>query len=145
MCFRVVMSDSAALCGVCCRRHLSKPTTVWCRDCDEGLCQDCKEYHSFLKVTSHHHMISFNEYQTLPRNVLEIRKYCVTHEERFKTFCKKHGCPCCKTCLIETHNNCKDLIEIEDYINDSKFSARLTDLEDMLDETVVNVKKTSDQ
>ncbi|XP_052077166.1 uncharacterized protein LOC127715168 [Mytilus californianus] len=135
------MSNSTSLCGVCGLRHLSKPSTVWCLDCDEGLCFDCKEHHSLLKATKSHNIISINEYQKLPRNVLEITQYCTKHEEIFQIFCKKHDCPCCRKCIIETHNNCIDLIEIEDYIKDVKSSARLSDLEDILNETTENVKK----
>ncbi|CAC5423042.1 unnamed protein product [Mytilus coruscus] len=135
------MSDSTALCGLCIRRHLSKPSTVWCIDCYEGLCLDCKEHHSLLKATRNHNIISINEYQKLSRNVLEITQYCTKHDEIFQTFCKKHDCPCCRKCIIEAHNNCKDLIAIEDCIKDVKSSARFIELEEMLNEMAENIKK----
>ncbi|XP_071126772.1 uncharacterized protein [Mytilus edulis] len=135
------MSYSTALCGVCCLRHLSKPSTGWCLECEEGLCLDCKEHHSLLMATRNHNIIPISEYQKLPQNVMKITQNCRKHNEFFQIFCRKHDCPCCRKCIIETHNNCKDLIEIEDYIKDVKSSARCNELEEMLNETAENFKR----
>lgn len=135
------MSESTALCSVCGRRHLSKSSIVWCVDCCEGLCLDCKEHHSLLKATRNHNIISITEYQQLPRNVLDISQHCTKHDEIFQTFCKKHDCPCCRKCVIETHNNCIDLIAIEDYTKDVKSSVRYNELDEMLNEMAENIKK----
>ncbi|XP_071126771.1 uncharacterized protein [Mytilus edulis] len=135
------MSDSTALCGVCCLRHLSKPSTGWCLECEEGLCIDCKEHHSLLKATRNHTIIPITEYQKLPQNVLEITRNCKKHNEILQIFCKKHDSPCCRKCIIETHNNCKNLIEIEDYIKDIKSSARFLEVEEMMNETDENIKR----
>ncbi|XP_063414507.1 transcription intermediary factor 1-beta-like [Mytilus trossulus] len=135
------MSDSTALCDVCCLRHLSKPSTGWCLECEEGLCLDCKEHHSLLKATRNHNIIPISEYQKLPQNVLEITRNCEKHNEVLQIFCKKHDSPCCRKCIIETHNNCKNLIEIEDYIKDIKSSARFQEVEEMMNEAAENIKR----
>ncbi|XP_063416239.1 uncharacterized protein LOC134697882 [Mytilus trossulus] len=135
------MSDSTAVCGVCCLRHLSKPSTGWCFECEEGLCLDCKEHHSLLKATRNHNVIPISEYQKLPQNVLEITRNCEKHNEVLQIFCKKHDSPCCRKCIIETHNNCKNLIEIEDYIKDIKSSARFQEVEEMMNETAENIER----
>ncbi|CAG2231318.1 unnamed protein product [Mytilus edulis] len=127
------MSDSTALCGVCCLRHLSKPSTGWCLECEEGLCLDCKEHHRLLKATRNHNIIPISEYQKLPQNVLEITRNCKKHNEVFS--------PCCRKCIIETHNNCTNLIEIEDYIKDIKSSARFQEVEEIMNETAENIKR----
>jgi hypothetical protein len=31
------MSSSPSFCGICDIRHISKPSEVWCPDCEEGL------------------------------------------------------------------------------------------------------------
>ncbi|CAG2239855.1 unnamed protein product [Mytilus edulis] len=114
------MSDSTALCDLCCLRHLSKPSTGWCLECEEGLCIDCKEHHSLLKATRNHNIISITEYQKLPQNVRNHKKL---------------------KCIIETHNNCTNLIEIEDYIKDIKSSARFQEVEEIMNETAENIKR----
>ncbi|CAG2231791.1 unnamed protein product [Mytilus edulis] len=109
------MSDSTVMCGVCCLRHFSKPSPGWYLECEVGLCWDCKEHHSLLKATRNHNIIPITEYQKVPLNV---------------------------KCDIETHNNCKDLIEKEkNYITDVKCSARFQEVEEMLNGTAENIKR----
>ena len=43
------MSSSPSFCGICDIRHMSKPSEVWCPDCDEGLCTECLDHHSLVK------------------------------------------------------------------------------------------------
>jgi hypothetical protein len=44
------MSTSQSFCGICDIRHISKPSEAWCPDCEEGLCTECIEYHSLVKL-----------------------------------------------------------------------------------------------
>ena len=46
-----IMSTSPSLCGMCDNRHIYKLSEVWCRDCEEGLCTECIEYHSSWKLS----------------------------------------------------------------------------------------------
>jgi hypothetical protein len=39
------MATSTVACNVCSLRHITKLSAVWCTECDEGFCTDCKEYH----------------------------------------------------------------------------------------------------
>jgi hypothetical protein len=45
------MSSSPSFCGICDIRQISKPSEVWCPDCEEGLCTECIEYHSLVKLS----------------------------------------------------------------------------------------------
>jgi hypothetical protein len=45
------MATSTVACNVCSLRHITKSSAVWCSECDEGFCTDCKEYHSLAKAT----------------------------------------------------------------------------------------------
>jgi hypothetical protein len=45
--------------------------------------------------------------QKLPSFVLEIREFCNEHNERLQLYCKEHGCPCCRICIVENHSECK--------------------------------------
>ena len=59
------MSSSPSFCGMCDNRHISKPSKVCCRDCKEGLCTECTEYHSSVKLSRGHTTIPIAEYQNL--------------------------------------------------------------------------------
>jgi len=57
------MSSSPSFCGICDIRHISKPSDVWCPDCDEGLCTECLDHHSLVKSSRKHTTIPIAEYQ----------------------------------------------------------------------------------
>jgi hypothetical protein len=43
------MSSSPSFCGICDIRQISKPSEVWCPDCDEGFCTECLDHHIIAK------------------------------------------------------------------------------------------------
>ena len=78
------MSTSTVACNVCSMRHITKYSAVWWSECDEGLCNDCKEYHSLAKATRDHVTITIGEYQKLPRFIVGINPLCDKHREKFQ-------------------------------------------------------------
>lgn len=94
------MASNWTVCGVCEYRHITKQSVVWCSECDEGLCEECKEHHGVSKGTRSHGIESITEYQKLPYNVLQLASSCDKHNEKYMIFCKKHDCPCCKKCVV---------------------------------------------
>jgi hypothetical protein len=44
------MSSSSPVCGICDIRHISKSSEVWCPQCEEGMCTECIEHHSLVKL-----------------------------------------------------------------------------------------------
>ncbi|CAG2200590.1 unnamed protein product [Mytilus edulis] len=60
------MASNWSVCGVCDYRHITKPSVVWCSECDEGLCDECKDHHSISKGTRNHDTVSITTYQKLP-------------------------------------------------------------------------------
>ncbi|CAG2231178.1 unnamed protein product [Mytilus edulis] len=135
------MASNWTVCGVCDFQNIQKTSVVWCSECDEGLCDECKEHHSAVKSSRNHRVIPVTDYQKLPLNVLAITQTCQKHKEQYQTFCKKHDCPCCRRCVIETHNDCKDLTAIDDIIHDIKSSNAFLELEKQLSELLENVKR----
>ncbi|XP_063448257.1 uncharacterized protein LOC134727798 [Mytilus trossulus] len=134
------MSSKYTVCGVCDYQHINKPSVVWCSECDEGLCEECKVHHAASKGTRHHSIVQISEYQKLPSNLLEITQTCSKHDEKYQIFCKKHDCPCCRRCVVETHNDCKDLNTIEDVIKNVKSSNAFSEMEQVLKELSENLQ-----
>ncbi|CAC5386099.1 unnamed protein product [Mytilus coruscus] len=114
------MASNWSVCGICDFRHVTKPSVVWCSDCDEGLCDDCKEHHNISKSSRDHDIVPIGEYQNLPTEVLQVAQSCRKHNQKYQIFCKKHDCPCCKKCIIEEHNECKDFVDIDDVIKNNR-------------------------
>ncbi|XP_071127596.1 putative leucine-rich repeat-containing protein DDB_G0290503 [Mytilus edulis] len=134
------MATSSNSCGICNLRHISKPTLVWCSDCNEGLCDDCKEHHSLLKATRDHNIIPFAEYQKLPSFITNIAMHCNEHDEKYLLFCKKHDQLLCRKCVIsETHRECKEISTFEDVVLNAKKSVAFTEIESSLQELKENM------
>ncbi|XP_071178297.1 uncharacterized protein [Mytilus edulis] len=135
------MSSKLTVCGVCEYRNINKPSVVWCSECDEGLCEGCKEHHAASKGTREHSIVSISEYQKLPSNILEFTQTCSKHNEKYQIFCKKHDCPCCRRCVVETHDDCRELNAIDDVIKNVKSSNVFLEMEQVLAELLENIQR----
>ncbi|CAC5416844.1 unnamed protein product [Mytilus coruscus] len=135
------MATSSQSCCVCYLRHITNPSIVWCTECDEGLCTECKEHHRFSKASRGHRVIRIAEYQKLPAEILKITQYCTKHDKKYQFYCQKHECPCCSKCIVENHNECRDTVELDDIIHDAKTSNALCEIEETLVEVAENLQK----
>ena len=130
------MSSPQSFCGMCDSRHISKPSEVWCSDCEEGLCTECLEQHSLAKPCRNHTTIPISEYRKLPSYVMEINELCNEHHEKFILYCKEHECPCCKICILENHKDCKEVTVLENMIKNIKTSNMFNEIEQLIDELI---------
>ena len=139
------MSSSPSFCGICDLRHMSKPSAVWCPDCDEGLCTECLDHHNLAKPSRKHTTIPIAEYRKLPSYVLEIKEHCNEHHEKFSLYCKEHECPCCGICMMETHRDCIDVTILENLIKKNvKTSDIFNEIEQLISEiteTIGNIRQ----
>ena len=135
------MSTSPSFCGMCDNRHFSKPSEVWCRDCEEGFCTECIEYHSSWKLSRGHTTIPIAEYQKLPSYVLKIKEHCNEHQEKFNLYCKEHECPCCRTCIVKNHSDCQNIAIMEEIIKNVKASSMFNETEHLIKEMIENIGK----
>ena len=135
------MSSSPSLCGICDIRHISKPSEVWCPQCEEGLCTECIAHHSLVKHSRNHTTIPIEEYQKLPSYVLEIKEHCDEHHEKFNLYCKEHERPCCRICNLENHKDCKNVAIMEEIIKNVKTSNMFTDMEYLIKEMIEIISK----
>ncbi|CAG2254824.1 unnamed protein product [Mytilus edulis] len=119
------MASNWTVCGICDFKHVTKPSVVWCSECDEGLCDDCKEHHSISKASREHDTVPIGDYQNLPTEVLQVAQSCRKHNQKYQIFCKIHDCPCCKKCVIDEHNECKEFVDIDDVIKNKDKQAQL--------------------
>ena len=114
---------------------------IWCSECDDGLCLSCKQHYSASKSTRHHVIVPMEEYRKLPVLIREIKEICEEHNETYQMFCKSHDCSCCRKCTIENHKECKDVVLIEDIIQDVKTSASFDALQQQLSVISKNITR----
>ena len=135
------MSSSPSFCGMCDNRHISKPSEAWCRECEEGLCTECTEYHSSWKLSRSHTTIPIAEYRNLPSYVLEFKEHCNEHHEHFSLYCKEHECPCCGICLLQNHKDCKEVVVLGNITKNVKTSTMFNDVEHLIKDMIENIGK----
>ncbi|XP_063400051.1 E3 ubiquitin-protein ligase TRIM71-like [Mytilus trossulus] len=135
------MTSESPACDICDSRHITKPSTSWCFQCNEGLCEECKEHHTLNKASKSHCIIPVSEFQKLPVSVLQLAESCKLHSERYQVYCHKHESSCCTKCLIEDHKNCKDLTDINDVVRNIKSSNMLLEIETSMREVAENLQK----
>ena len=135
------MSSSPSLCGTCDIRHISKPSEIWCSQCEEGICTECIQYHSVAKPSRNHTTIPIAEYRKLPTYVLEIKEICDEHHEKINLYCKEHECPCCRICNLENHSDCKNISALEKIIKNVKTSIMFTEIEHLIKEMIETIGK----
>ncbi|XP_063424807.1 transcription intermediary factor 1-beta-like [Mytilus trossulus] len=135
------MSSKLTVCGVCEYRNINKPSVVWCSECDEGLCEECKDHHAASKGSRNHGTVLISEYQKLPSSILETTQTCSKHDDKYVIFCKKHDTPCCRRCVTENHNECKEIDVIDDVIKNVKSSNAFLEIEQILAELSENLQR----
>ncbi|CAG2201114.1 unnamed protein product [Mytilus edulis] len=103
--------------------------------------RECQKHHGVSKASRRHEVIPIVEYQKLPTDVRKITQYCITYDDSFQTYCKKHECPCCSKCIVESHTECRDIVNLDDVIDNAKTSYALSEIEETLVEVAENLQK----
>ncbi|CAG2208012.1 unnamed protein product [Mytilus edulis] len=143
------MSSKLAVCGVCDYQHINKASVVWCSECDEGLCEGCKVHHAASKGSRNHSIVLIYDYQNLPSNILQITQICpILGFSIYKSYyvsnqklTKKHDTPCCRRCVVETHNDCKEIDALDDIIQNVKSSNAFLEIEQIMAELSKNLQR----
>ncbi|CAC5407053.1 unnamed protein product [Mytilus coruscus] len=135
------MASKSSTCGICDSINISKPSTVWCIECNEGFCKECEERHFLISASKRHGIIQVHELKNLVVAVLQIAESCKSHGERYQAYCHKHECSCCTKCLNDDHSNCKDLTEKNYVISNIKSSNMVLEIENALQELAKNLKR----
>ncbi|KAH3803823.1 hypothetical protein DPMN_132091 [Dreissena polymorpha] len=93
------------------KTNVSKTGTVFCKDCDEFLCDTCKNPHTVYKPGQHN---IFNGQDTKSAPVIiDIKGMdkCHEHGRDIEFFCQDHYKQCCSSCVL-IHRKCDQVDEI---------------------------------
>ncbi|KAH3802795.1 uncharacterized protein LOC127837259 [Dreissena polymorpha] len=116
------MSVEQFLCGPCLAEKAEIEGVVYCKECEEPLCAQCKQDHARIKVSKHHKLCDLADAPTQ-----EIHKFlksliaCPNHEkEEVVYLCKDHDLPCCHMCAIADHRKCEEVMVLSDIVHNIK-------------------------
>lgn len=126
-------------CGICEQEHLNEPADVWCPECDEAYCTNCKKHHAFSKLSKNHTIIRIEDYFQLPSFLLSTKHICHNHCSQFELYCKAHNTPCCVFCMKDTHKECLQFEPLKEVVKDIKHSSRFSVLEQLLKKVMSDI------
>ncbi|XP_021352936.1 uncharacterized protein LOC110450040 [Mizuhopecten yessoensis] len=110
---------SNKICKPCQKKHkLEKEATVWCRNCNMFLCDDCRIDHDFY--IEGHTILTSKEVETDPTKTIIISTKCESHEETMKLFCRDHEVVCCSTCVAVEHRKCDNVVTVKEQAKNLK-------------------------
>ncbi|KAH3803077.1 hypothetical protein DPMN_156777 [Dreissena polymorpha] len=116
------MSSKQYLCGPCLEEKAEIEGVVYCKECDEPLCGQCKQDHLKIKVSKHHTLCDIADVP--PQEIKELLKSllaCPNHEkEEVVYLCKDHDMTCCNKCAMADHRKCEEVKVLSDILNDIK-------------------------
>ncbi|XP_071150536.1 RING finger protein 207-like [Mytilus edulis] len=133
------MATNTTFCGPCSERHITKPSANWCTECEEAICDDCKEHHKVFKATRGHELIPIDKYKSLPSFITDIQQSCTNHKEKYQQYCVGHALPICLKCIKE-HQKCNG-IPLEEVTNNATTSGHFQDLETRLIDLLQNIDR----
>ncbi|KAH3803799.1 hypothetical protein DPMN_132067 [Dreissena polymorpha] len=92
------------------KTNISKTATVFCKDCDEFLCETCKNPHTVYKP-GQHNIVNLHDNISSPV-IIDMKGLdkCHEHEQEIEFFCQDHLKLCCSSCVL-IHRKCDQLDE----------------------------------
>ncbi|KAL3891414.1 hypothetical protein ACJMK2_003676 [Sinanodonta woodiana] len=105
------------LCDACNTEGTTAPAEGFCVVCKEAMCEDCLKVHRKQKMSKDHTILSVEELDCNPENVMKLAEgfTCLEHDgEDIKYYCKDHKLPCCATCFIKSHKLCSKVIDLKE-------------------------------
>ncbi|XP_052217330.1 uncharacterized protein LOC127835101 isoform X4 [Dreissena polymorpha] len=98
-------------CEPCMKANIAKAATVLCKDCNEYLCETCRNPHVVYKGGKHD-VVSIQDKESSTVVVdMKGKDKCSEHGKGFEFYCEDHLKLCCTTCII-AHGKCDKWDEI---------------------------------
>ena len=83
------------------------PAVMWCIDCNNSFCVDCKDAHKRLKAFKSHTTVAVEDFLKNPKLVLstpEKPEMCKSHgKQALDLYCKTCSCLICRDCTLKDH------------------------------------------
>ena len=102
-------NDDLHLCQICdeaCEKHYA---TTCCLDCKDYMCKDAARFHSRLKPTRDHCVVSLEELKANPKLLAISDAFCPEHNDQFRFFDEDCVHVVCRDCVTLKHHGHKCL------------------------------------
>lgn len=138
------MSTNQKVCDICDERHITKHATHWCSECDQAICSECLEFHSFSRLSKCHATIPILDHILLEQEASNVTSICTEHNDIYHLVCLTHDQLLCLHC-IEKHNECKDIVPLSEITKNVKSSTNFQETQQDITNVNENINKIQDQ
>ena len=103
-------SDETHACDPCKTEDIDREAGHYCVECQEYLCDSCKQSHQKFKLSKNHDVLSESE---VPKHASTEQQtsftvYCSCNQNReVEVYCEEHGDVICNSCKALSHRRCK--------------------------------------
>ncbi|CAC5383543.1 unnamed protein product [Mytilus coruscus] len=123
------------LCGMCKQKRVCCAAVVWCTECHNGLCSECKNNHD-VSMTKHS-TITVEAYLNLPPFIKSLPLVCKEHNKNLEKYCFDHNTPLCILCSENYHGHCAAaVVDLDSMIPNIKSSPAIENIGTKLKEIV---------
>ncbi|XP_063408981.1 uncharacterized protein LOC134692459 [Mytilus trossulus] len=128
------------LCGICKQKRVCCAAVVWCTECHNGLCSECKNNHD-VSMTNHS-IITVEAYLNLPPFIKSLPLVCKEHNKKLEKYCCDHITPLCLLCNDKYHGCCAAaVVDLDSMIPNIKSSPAIENIGIKLKEIVGILQK----
>lgn len=108
-------------CGPCSRNGETSVIVSWCKECRDGLCQNCAKVHKGMRLSIDHTVLLKEEFMKEMELLKDLQEPCTKHAGKtLDLFCVLDKELCCPNCVAEEHRRCDRVISISDAVKKSK-------------------------
>ena len=108
-------------CGPCIRNGDKSEVTSWCKECRDGLCENCAKVHHGMRISMEHTVLTKEEFMKHVALLQEQEEPCPKHAGKtLDMFCMTDKELCCPNCIAEEHRRCDRVISVADAVKKSK-------------------------
>lgn len=115
---------SAKSCKPCSGKNITTSADVFCMDCQEFQCKECRKVHSNFAFMKDHKFVTAAEASESKLFVdLKGLDICDGHKKQYEFYCVREDILCCSLCAIEKHRQCKEVITLKQQAEKKKTKA----------------------
>lgn len=124
-------NETANMCAICKELGKTSVSISYCVECQEKLCETCKNIHRVSKLSKNHTVLNVENtsegeaYSDDFFKLLSKYTHCTEHEGNlYEFYCKEDSVFLCLTCYLFHVKHCKNILEIEQLCARQEYSRR---------------------
>ncbi|OWF35830.1 tripartite motif-containing protein 2-like [Mizuhopecten yessoensis] len=130
-------------CGPCSRNGEESTITSWCKECRDGLCDNCAKVHKGMRVSMEHTVLTRADYMKQMDLLKEYQEPCRKHAGKtLDMYCMFERELCCPNCVAEEHRKCEKVVPVAEAAIKIRTEREPAFLSDSLEQYIKHIERT---